>query len=400
MKNNGNFGGFVMKKEKNNNILKKLSPLSFFCDIIVPAAKFLCRKDSLDMGCEVISLLKQIYGAASIPVAIADEKLDVLWKNPAAEASEFFKDGSAQFLFPNNIYVDGIVSVCVDGAFQLFNVIRYMSEKTYYIIEYTGKDFSYDISQMKSYFIHLCARLRESAGQIAMSADGINLAVKKGSTEVASDLNRIDRNIMLLLREAVIPEQVYYAIDPYCKNEIVRLEDEVALSALDAENTLGRATEVWQNAENNIAVNINRSVLETVLAYMTAESCCGELFPDRLEYNVQRIDDERASVSVRCVNLHGKKNINAPLSLLRQTEPFMDKLYKKLLAEKYGVVFEKKIHPDGIESIMLLNVLAKQNVIVKSGKKFRECEERFSPMAVSLSEKHCGERYKNIKINV
>lgn len=388
-----------MKKEKIYNILKKVSPLRFFCDIIAVVG-FLYRKDSLDMGCEVINLLNQIYGAAGIPVAAADEKLDILWKNSAAEASEFFKENSAQFLFSCGEHTDGAVSVCINGASHTFNVIRYVSEKTYYIIEYIGKNSSYDISQMKSYFIHLCARLRESAGQIAMSADSINLAVRSGSTEVASDLNRIDRNVMLLLKEAVIPEQVYYISDPYCKDTTVNLADEIKLAAEDAEGALGRGTEVWQNAENNIAANINREVLEAVLAYMTAESCCGELFPDRLEYTLERADEGRACVSVRSINLSGKKNVSSPLSALKQAEPFTDMFFKKLLSEKYGAAFEKKIHPDGIEYIMLLNVIAKQNVIVKNGQKFREHEERFSPMAVSLSEKHCGERYKNIKINV
>ncbi len=388
-----------MKKEKIYNILKKVSPLSFFYDIITVVG-FLYRKDSSDMGFEVISMLKQIYGAAGIPVAAADDKLNILWKNSAAEASELFKENSAQFLFSGTEHTDGAVSVCVNGASHTFNVIRYVSEKTYYIIEYIGKNSAYDISQMKSYFIHLCARLRESAGQIAMSADSINLAVKSGGTEVASDLNRIDRNVMLLLREAIIPEQIYYAMDPYCEDTAVNLADEIKLAAEDAESALGRGTEVWQNAENSITANINREVLEAVLAYMTAESCCGEFFPDRLEYSLEGAEDGRARISVRSVSLSGKKNVSYPLSALKQSEPFTNVFFKKLLSEKYGADFEKKIYPDGIEYTMLLNVIAKHNVIVKSGQKFREHEERFSPMAVSLSEKHCGERYKNIKINV
>jgi len=393
------FGGFVMKKRKNKNIFKKVSPLRFFCDIIISAVKFL-GKDSYCMQCEAISLLKQIYGAASIPVAVADEKLDILWKNSAADASDMFGEKSADFIFPDGEITDGVLSVCVNGIFQQFNVIKYSTEKTCYIIEYTGQKTEFDISMMKSYFLHLCARLRESAGRIAMSADDISLAVKSGSTEVAAELNRIERSIMLLLKEAIIPEQIYYILNPYCKDTTVNLADEIKLAAEDAEAALGRGAEVWQNSEGNIAADINRSVLEALLAYMTAESCCGELFPERLEYSLERKDEGRASVSVRSVNLSGKKNVPSSIAVLKQTESFTDVLFKKLLEEKYGASVEKEIFSDGIECRVTLDVLEDKPVIVKSGSKFAIREKRFSAMAVSLSETHCGERYNNIKINV
>lgn len=352
------------------------------------------------MQCEAINLLKQIYGAASIPVAIANEKLDILWKNPAAEESDFFSEKSVQFIFPDGKSTDGRISVCVKGVFHLLNVIKYMSDGTYYIIEYMGSDMSCDISQMKSYFLHLCARIRESAGKIAMSADDISLAVKTGDMDTAPSLNKIEHNVKQLLKEAVVPELIYYILDPYCKDTTVNLADEIKLSAEDAENALGRGTEVWQNSENGIAANINRNVLETVLAYMTAESCCGELFPDRLEYSLERISDERACISVRSINLSGKRNTVSSLSELTQSELFTDTFFKKLLEERYGIVFRKTTHSDGTECEIVMNTIADKPVIVKSGSKYAIREKRFSTMAVSLSEKHCGERYNNIKINV
>ena len=352
------------------------------------------------MQCEAIDLLKQIYGAASIPVAVADEKLDILWKNPAAETSDFFCENSAQFIFPDGTITDGRFSVYANGIFHSLNIIRYMSAETYYIIEHMGNDMSYDISQMKSYFLHLCARLREATGRIAISADDINLAVKTGNTDTAPALNKIEHNIKQLLKEAIVPELIYYILDPNCKDTAVNLADEIKLSAEDAENALGRGTEVWQNSENGIAANINRNVLETVLAYMTAESCCGELFPDRLEYSLERADDEHACISVRSINLSGKKNVASPLPELMQTELFTDAFFKKLLEKKYGIFFRKTAHSDGIECAIVMNAIADKPVIVKSGSKFAIREKRFSTMAVSLSEKHCGERYNNIKINV
>ena len=390
-----------MKKEKIYNILKKVSPSVFFCAIIYVVNKIFYRKDTSDMSCESINMLAQIYGATDIPVAVADgadEKFRILWKNTAAEKADCFKGGFASFISDGEERRDGTLSVCLNGVFQLFNIIKYTSDNSFYIIEYLGRDSAHDISVMKNYFTLLCARLRESAGQIAMSADDINMTVKNGGSDVASSLNRIDRNIMMLLNEAILPEQIYYALDPYSKDEIISLEQEVALAASDAEKALGRASEVWQNEAEGITASINRSTLETILACMTAESCCGELFPDKVEFTVERISDERASVSVRSINLSGKKNNVSKLDVLRQPSEFPNDFFKKLLAEKYGADFEKKIHPDGIESIMILNILPEQNRIVKSGSKYALREERFSTMAVSLSEKHHGERYNNIKI--
>lgn len=353
------------------------------------------------MSCEAINVLKQIYGAADIPVAIADitdEKTDILWRNSAAEKLELFKDNSALFTSCKGELKGGNLSVCENGVSHMFNVIKYCSDGCFYIIEYLGRDSSRYISAMGNYFTALCTRLRESAGQLAMSADDINMTIKGGGSDVASSLNRIDKNIMMLLNETILPEQIYYALDPNCKDEIVSLEQEVAYAAADAEKALGRASEVWQNEAEGITVSINRSTLETILACMTAESCCDELFPERVEFAVNRISDGRASVSVRSINMSGKKNGASKLDLFRQPSEFPNELFRQLLAEKYGAAFEKKIHPDGIESIMVLNALPEQKRIVKSGSKYALREERFSTMAVSLSEKHYGERYNNIKM--
>ncbi len=391
-----------MKKEKIYNILKKLSQSKLFYAIINAVNKIFYRKDTSDMGCESINLLKQIYGATDIPVAVADvtdEKLNILWRNAAAEKLELFEDNSACFISCKEELRDGTLSVSVNGVSHMLNVIKYCSDGCLYIIEYLGRDSSQYISAMKNYFTALCTRLRESAGQLAMSADDINMIIKGGGSDVASSLNRIDRNIMMLLNETILPEQIYYALDPNCKNEIVSLEQEVAFAAADAEKALGRASEVWQNEIEGITVCINRSILETILACMTAESCCDELFPDKVEFVVERISDKRASVSVRSINLSGNKNRISKLDIFKQPSEFPGELFRQLLAEKYGAAFEKKIHPDGIESIMILNVLPEQNRIVKSGSKYALREERFSTMAVSLSEKHHGERYNNIKMN-
>ncbi|MBQ5319874.1 MAG: hypothetical protein J6K17_12335 [Oscillospiraceae bacterium] len=349
------------------------------------------------MELDIINLLKQLYGAADLPVAAADAKLDIIWKNQLAEDSDIFKEASASFLAENE-FPNGITSVRIDNDFHLFNIIKYSADEICFIIEYLGPDSSRCVSYMENYFGFLCARIRESAGQITMASDDINSSVKAGDMNVANSLNRINRNVMLLLNEAVVPEQIYYLLSPYCKDAAVNVADEVAVAVSDAEYTFGRNTEVWQNSDNDIYAEINRTVLETVLACMTAACCNGELFPEKLDFRVERIDEGHAFISVHSINLSGKKNITSNLSLLKTADFFTDTFFADLLRTKYGAEFEKINHSDGIECIMKFDILPIQNGIVKSGSKFGIHEQRFSPMAVMLSEKHCSEHYKNIKM--
>ena len=43
-----------------------------------------------------------------------------------------------------------------------------------------------------------------------MSADDISLAVKTGDMDTAPSLNKIEHNVKQLLKEAVVPELIYY----------------------------------------------------------------------------------------------------------------------------------------------------------------------------------------------
>lgn len=354
------------------------------------------------MDSSTLAVLKRIYGATTTPVAVYDagcgHKNNILWMNPAAEASGLFDGVSAEFLCGGA--EEGTVSLLVKDAYRLFNVMKCEGEDTCLIAEYVGKDCSRDISHMKDYFIYLISRLRESASQISMAACDIDLFLKMGETEVASQLNRIDRNVMLLLKETVIPEHLFYAADPYCRNDTLNLAEAVAVVAEDTERTLGRSAEVWQNAEDGVCAQINKDVFEAALALMTAESCCGELFPEKVEFAVERDkeNDGRACVSVRGISLSGKKNEPMKLEALKKNEFFTASAFKAVLAEKYAAKFDKKQHSDGIECIMLLDVMPKGRGIVRSEPRDSIRDERFSSTVISLSEKHYGERYKNIKM--
>ncbi|MBP3329789.1 MAG: hypothetical protein J6L89_03040, partial [Clostridia bacterium] len=185
-----------------------------------------------------LSMLKQIYGATGTPVAVVNCEYDVLWKNSAAEACGFYDDRF--FAELGKEAAEGVKSVFVNGAYHLFNVMKLGEEG--FAIEYVGKDSARDVSHMRDYFDFLCARLRDSSSQISMAADDIDMFVKNGDTDIASSLNRINKNVMLLLKEALVPENIFYAAE--CADESLNLAHAVALSAEDAQNVLGRQSEV------------------------------------------------------------------------------------------------------------------------------------------------------------
>ena len=351
------------------------------------------------MNCDTINVLKSIYEGSEAPVAVADSGLDILWKNSAAENIPVFSSGKADFLSDcPEADRNGFVTLLFRNAKHRFNIIKYSAEENYSIIEYLG-EVSDSAADLKDYFAYLCARLRESAGQIAMAADDINASVQDSTVNVAEPLNRIDRNIMMLLNEAVVPEQLYYSADPRCQDTPVCIEQELALIATDTENALGRRSEVWQNSADGIFASMNKNAFETIVCCMISDCCCGELFPDKVEFSAERLSDSRASVSVRSVNLHGEKNIPPKLSFLKKTSGYFRKSLEKLMNEKYGAVFFTEQFPDGTECRMEFDALPQTGVIVRSGSKYSIREERFSSAALSLAETHPSERYKNIKMN-
>ena len=347
------------------------------------------------MESSTFDIMKRIYGTTSIPVVILNDGCkNVLWKNQAAESCVLFSDGSPVVSL---VSAEGRKSVFVNGEYHIFNVMKCNDADGFTVVEYIGRDSSRDISYMKDYFSFLCTRLRESASQISMAADDIDMFVKNGDTDIASSLNRINKNVMLLLKEVLVPENIFYAAE--CADEPLNLAHAVALSAEDAQNALGRQSEVWQNAVDNVCANINASVFDTVIAYMTACACGGELYPERVEYVVDRDSEnnDRGYVSVRSVCLSDRKNMPFRLEPLKKNDFFTDTAFRDILAEKYGMSIEAKKLADGIECTMYLDVLPENRGIVRTVSKAPR-QERFSSMAVSLSEKHCAEHYKNIKM--
>ena len=251
------------------------------------------------MTTEFFTMLKQIYSAAGIPTAIADESLNILWRNSLAEPNRCpLSTDSASCLFENKVPVSGLVFHTEGETIHRFNVLKSQNaddRSVFYVIEHLGSD---DIKALlaspniKSYVTYLCARIRDSVGMIAISADEIDAATAvfgAGCGEVTDQLNTINKGLMMILREVINPEQLYYALDPCCDDVTLCVADEIARAVSDAKRALGRTVKVSYTSEKDIYTRMNRGVFETILSDMAFECCSGKLYPDELVFNCQSV---------------------------------------------------------------------------------------------------------------
>lgn len=367
------------------------------------------------MTTDLFTLMKQIYGTAGIPTAITDEKLNVLWRNSHAESYRGpLSCDNASVLFEKGVPACGAVFFTEDETIHRLNVLRSKSAEdasVYYIIEHIGSD---DIKTLlasphvKAYMTYLCARIRESVGMIAVSADEIDAAAAvfgAGCGEVANQLNTINKGLMLILREVINPEQLYYVLDPSCDDVTICVADEIAQAVSDAKRALGKSVRVSYTSEKGIYTRMNRSVFETILSDMALECCCGKLFPDELIFNCKSVKTDdlkstgRVTITVKSVNRSGKENIPSKFERDKRGSKLYFNYLCSVLCEKYDAEFTRSELEDGYLCSITLGSVGMDKQIVMSGSKFSIRPERFCTMTLSLAEHHLEERYKLIDID-
>lgn len=367
------------------------------------------------MTTELFTMLKQLYIAAGIPTAIADEKLNILWRNPLAETNRcpLSKD-SALHLFENGVPVSGLVFHTEGETIRRFNVLKFKNTddpSVFYIIEHLGSD---DIKtllaspQIKSYMTYLCARIRDSVGMIAISADEIDAATAvfgAGCGEVTDQLNTINKGLMLILREVINPEQLYYALDPCCDDVTICVADEIAHAVSDAKRALGRSVKISYTSEKGIYTRMNRSVFETIISDMALECCCGRLYPDELIFNCQSVRNrdprgkDRIAVTVKSLNSSGKENVPSKFEKDKKGSRLYFNYLCSVLCEKYGAEFTRSELENGCLCSIVLDSVGCDRHIVMNNSKFAFHNNRFSAMTLSLAERHLEERYRLIDID-
>ncbi len=363
------------------------------------------------MTSDMITALEQLYSASGVPAAIADSDLNIIWRNSSADSGRSpLKNENAAFIFKGcgGSPSEGTVSTADEnGVILRFNVMKTVlpgKKDCIYVIEHIGSDDFKDLicsPDIKNYMTYLCARIRDSAGKIAISADEIDSIVSSfgtGNEDISNCLNDIYQGLLLILREVVNPEQLYYILDPYCDDSTVSVEDELKLAVSDAEKALGSSCSVSLKTEGNIYTRMNRSVFETITADMASECCSGRTYPDKLVFSAKKTAPDRALISVRSFNSENQKNIAPEFETANGRKLYFDYLCN-VMCEKYGAVFTKKELPDGFCVEMEINVLRSEMEIVKNASKYALRNERFCAMALCLAENCFEKRYKNIDID-
>lgn len=360
------------------------------------------------MTTEFFSVLKQIYGSSGLPCAIADSGLNILWRNRSAETGQCpLKADSLSGLFEGGEPVCGTVSFTDGDTVHRFNILKAEDPADgtcAYVAEHLGRDTLKDLltsPQIRSYMTYLCARIRESMGMIALSADEIDAAAAvfgAGCGEVTEQLNTINKAIMLIFREVIDPEQLYYVLDPGCDDTTICISDEIPHLAADAARSLGSSAKVNCDAESAVFTRMNRGVFETIVSDM-AESCCGGACPKELNFSCKKIGAERAAVTVRSVNRIGKKkSLRKPQELEKKGGALYFDYLCEVMCEKYGAVFTRRELDDGIEFSMEFPMINSFAVGLSSPMLLRG-SERFCPMSLSLANYHVEERYKFINVD-
>lgn len=422
---------FVLKKEKNYDFLKKsiaksvklwyniyrtlISDKKSLCPRFVRGINKMKGLSDMTITTDFFTILKQIYSASGIQTAITDEKLNVLWRNPLSESNRGpLSDDNLSRLFENGIPVSGAVFYTEGETIHRINVLKAKNAdepSAFYIIELLGSDELKVLlasPHIKAYMTYLCARIRDSVGMIAVSADEIDSAAAvfgAGCGEVADQLNTINKGLMLILREVINPEQLYYVLDPCCDDVTICVADEIAQAASDAKRALGRSVKVSYTSEKGIYTRMNRSVFETIISDMALECCCGKLYPDELVFNCRSVRStdpkkrDRVAITVKSVNHSGKENTPSKFENDKKGSKLYFNYLCTVLCEKYGAEFTRSEFEDGNLCSITLDSVGLNRRIVMSGSKFAIRPDRFSTMTLSLAERHLEKRYKLIDID-
>lgn len=361
------------------------------------------------MANDFFSVLKQIYGSAGLPCAIADEKLSVLWKNAAASSHRcLLSRGSLSFLFEDGAPASGTVCRAENETVHRFSVLKAEDTaggRVFYIVEQIRSDGIKDLltsPDIKAYMNYLCARIRESVGMIAVSADEIDSAASvfgSAAGEVTEQLNTINKGLMLILREVINPEQLYYTLDPCCNDATICLADEIEKAASDAARSLGKDVKVTLDTKSDIFARMNRGVFETIISDMAAECCESPLYPEELIFSCKRVSAGRALVSVKSVNRSGKKNTPSVFERDKKSSRLYFDYLCRVMCDKYDAEYTAAELPDGFSCSLEINTVGAEPYLSASGPKFRSNSERFCTMVLSLAEHHLEDRYKFINID-
>lgn len=371
------------------------------------------------MSDNFISALRQIFELSGIAVTITDENLDVIWRNKLAKpAKPVYRENreSMRFVFGEDTPKTGMIHKTADGVVYSFNVMKTedaSDKKSYYIFELVRSEKLDNIlasPPVRDFIAFICVRIRETLGNITFFADDIFNEISIGCPDfkgITDDLNKIDRNIMMLAREIIQPEQLYFLLDGEDAEITLSLDDEMRKTVSDARKVFGRKIRVSEDYDENIYFRMERSTFETLIAGMTEECCGGELSPERFVFSAKRKDSGRAEISVMSINTSGKKNgsyeeeVRGNIEKLNLNNHMFFEYICDILRKRCGAVFTKTTRSDGLLYKMEFDVIpAGVPSIAMNRTYYGLASERFSTMAMSLAYFRSDERYYYVPTEV
>jgi hypothetical protein len=225
-----------------------------------------------------LNQIKSIYCESVLPVIVCDEMLNILWKNDACNNDEALGTNftDVRRIFGSRPAVSGFFTVEVNNFLYNCNAILIAGKG--FVLSLSRIDFSKSIlffEPVASMFKNIMARLRTSVSTIAVAADEIyrTLQLEKGCDKyMANQLNLIEGNLSLLIREVIGAEEIINIPSAEDTKTVVNLADtmyflEQSLNDLYDDGSLKIETQI----EPGISVNVSKSLFEVVLSGIIEE---------------------------------------------------------------------------------------------------------------------------------
>ncbi|MCH5194743.1 MAG: hypothetical protein J1F11_12340 [Oscillospiraceae bacterium] len=267
------------------------------------------------------------------------------------------------------------------------------------------KNFMED-PDVKNFVTYICAKIRIALGAITSTADELFDAVSVGdinAERITDGLNQIDRSIMSVAKEIVLPEQLYAMLEEQSRAAVISVSDELESIIGEFRDFFDTSVTVTGECPQNIYFRMDRHVFRTVLAEMTAECCSSELYPDMIVYAVRRTDENRAELTVRSINTSGNSNTAYDFTPREADIRGIDRhvffeSMCSLLNERYDAVFSHTVQEDGILYKMELEVFPKGSspIAMRTLNHYSEEEKRFGSIPLALADFCHKDRYHYI----
>lgn len=305
--------------------------------------------------------LKKEYSESGIPTVIADEDLNILWKNniggfPAAVGE------SAVAFFDGGVPETGLTVKKTDDTIMTFNVIKTEdadNNNSYYIIELIGSrkaGGTVSAEAVRGYIGYVCSKLRTALNGITAVTDRLSEYISSGglnAESISAGFEQISESTAMLEREVFYPDRIYSMTAPENPDDTIILEKEMAAvvsgikSFLD-EKSRGRVR-ISEDYDRDIFFRMNADSFETAVASMTAECCGSGGYPERIIFSARHYGRNRAEITAMSLNISAEAN-RPPV---HETERDFN---RKLLSEyvydvlglKNGARFSKENIPNGI----------------------------------------------------